>query len=117
MADWRLDWHGEEAKAAVRAGAAAGVRDAAEFVLGKAREVVPIEEGTLSRSGSVDVGADGDVPVAAVAFHGPYAVIQHERLDFRHDPGRTAKYLERPLRATRGQQTLLIADAIRRALG
>jgi len=27
-----------------------------------------------------------------------YAVIQHERLDFQHAPGREAKYLEKPFR-------------------
>ena len=81
-------------KAAVR-----GCEDAADELLTRASQLCPIEEGTLVRSGKVVTGDTG----AAVGFGsggaGDYAVPQHERLDYRHDNGRQAKYLEQPHRA------------------
>jgi hypothetical protein len=53
---------------------------------------------------------------AAVSYDTPYAVVQHERLDFRHAPGRTAKYLENSLNAARQEVAALIAAQIRRSL-
>lgn len=109
-----LDWHGEKAKRAVREGAADGVSDAAEFIMGKSKEVVPIEEATLARSGTVSV--DRAQIVAAMSYDTEYAVIQHERLDFRHDPGRTAKYLENPMNQSAPDARRIIAAAIARRL-
>lgn len=110
----RMTWNGEQAKKARRAGTARGLGMAAEHVLAKSREVVPIEEATLSRSGTASV--DPADEVAAVSYDTPYAARQHEELTWRHDPGRTAKYLERPLGQTRPDQERLIAQGIRDAL-
>lgn len=106
----RVTWNGDMAKGKVKAGAARGLFRAAEFVLGEARTVVPIEEATLSRSGATDV--DPVALKATVSFDTPYAARQHEELTWRHDPGRTAKYLERPLLGTKAIQTQIIADSI-----
>lgn len=88
--------HGRHAKAKVRRGAARGVRVAGEHLLGRSAELVPQEEGTLERSGAVTMNPDGS-PEVAVSYDTPYAVRQHEELTWRHDPGREAKYLEKPL--------------------
>lgn len=105
-----MSWHGDQAKAARRQGTARGLGMAAEHVLAKSREVVPLEEATLSRSGTASVDEAGEV--AAVSFDTPYAARQHEELTWRHAPGRTAKYLERPLGETRPDQARLIARGI-----
>ena len=69
----------------------AGLRNGGEHILKLARDRVPIEEGTLERSGLVtDDGRD----MVAVSFDTPYAVRQHEDLTARHAQGRQAKYLE-----------------------
>lgn len=82
-----------------------GLRLALEFVLAESQKVVPLEEGTLQRSGKVDVeGLNGSVSYDTV-----YAVRQHEELTWRHLPGRTAKYLEGPMNSTRDQQLRLMA--------
>lgn len=82
-----------------RKAALKGCEDAADELLTRASELVPLEEGTLLRSGRVVTGETG----AAVGFGqggaSDYAVPQHERLDYRHDNGRQAKYLEQPHRA------------------
>ncbi|GMA31601.1 hypothetical protein [Litorihabitans aurantiacus] len=111
----KITWNGPEAKAAARRATGRGLANAAEVVLAASREVVPIEEATLSRSGASSV--DEAEMVAAVSYDTPYAVIQHERTDFRHDAGRTAKYLEAPLLATRAQQQAAIAQALQGGLG
>lgn len=101
-----------EAKRQFRKGASKGLRKAMEHLLGESRRVVPIEEGTLERSGAVAMdGLEG-----AVSYDGPYAVRQHEELDWRHDPGRQAKYLEGPLVTESPTMHALIAAEVRREL-
>lgn len=110
----RLDWHGARITERERAGAADGVEMAAEHLLGVSRQQVPIEEATLERSGvaSVDRGALR----GAVSYDTPYAVRQHEELDYRHDAGRKAKYLEDPWLDEREVMQAIIAAQIRRSL-
>ncbi|WP_371795981.1 hypothetical protein [Streptomyces sp. NBC_01718] len=107
-------WDGDVALDAMRQGAALGVRLAAEHVLTESRRRVPIEEATLERSGVATV--DEANLTAAVSYDTPYAVRQHEELQYRHDAGRTAKYLERPLIEEADTATAIIAAQVRRAL-
>lgn len=109
-----IQWFGGQAKQARKAGTAQGLGQASEFVLGESRKVVPLEEATLSRTGTASV--DEATETAAVSYDTPYAVIQHERLDFRHDRGRKAKYLEDPIQSTREKQAQIIARAIEQEL-
>jgi hypothetical protein len=109
-----VTYNGAAVLGAMRAGAIRGVRLGAEHLLQVARARVPIEEGTLERSGVVSVD-EGSV-TAAVSFDQPYAVRQHEEMDYRHDSGREAKYLERPLHEENGTITDIIAAEVRRSL-
>ena len=106
--------HAAEVAVKVNSGSKSGLTAALEHLLEESRRVVPIEEGTLSRSGKVSVTEDGDE--GAVSFDGPYAVAQHERLDFKHPNGRQAKYLEQPAHAEKATMTGLVAGAIRAAV-
>lgn len=110
----RLTWNGAAAMRGTREGAARGLRLAAEHVLEQARARVPIEEGTLERSGVASV--DEQALTAAVSFDQPYAVRQHEDMSLRHDNGRTAKYLERPLAEEAGTVAEIIAAQVRRSM-
>jgi hypothetical protein len=94
--------------------AAAGLKEAAEHILGVSNSRVPIEEGTLERSGAVEV--DDSALEAQIGYDTPYAVRQHEELTWRHDPGRQAKYLESAMADERETAQGLIAARIRRAL-
>lgn len=108
----RMTWHGDLADARARAGAERGVALAVEHLLGASRQRVPLEEGTLERSGVASTdGLEG-----AVSYDTVYAVRQHEELTWRHDPGRTAKYLEGPAMEEQGAMLDLIAAQVRRAL-
>lgn len=97
---------------AIQRQATAGLRNAAEFILAKALEIVPIEEGTLAKSGTT--AAEGTT--AAVSFNTPYAARQHEELDWSHDAGRTAKYLERPMTESKTAVLGILAAEIGKAL-
>ena len=101
----------------MRSGAARGVGLATEYVLGEARKLVPHERGDLERSGraTVEESSSGGV-TGAVSFDTPYAVVQHERTDYRHKKGRRAKYLETPLNASKNRVNEIIAAAIKGAL-
>jgi hypothetical protein len=88
---WRLDDHSARVAAQVHRAAMGALSDGGHMLLGEANKTVPIEEGTLARSGSVSEDGQGTV---AVGYDTPYAVIQHERVDFRHDAGRRAKWLQ-----------------------
>ena len=100
----------------VRKAALQGCEDAADELLTRASELVPLEEGTLLRSGKVVTGDTG----AAVGFGSggaaDYAIPQHERLDFRHDNGRQAKYLETPHRAMAGEIVTIIGKSVQRVV-
>lgn len=111
---FRLRFDGATAAGELRAAAARGLYLGAEHVLGESQEVVPLDEAALSRSGTASV--DEGTLTAMVSYDTPYARYQHERLDLRHAPGRTAKYLERPLNASIQQVRALLAAQLRRAL-
>jgi hypothetical protein len=91
--------------------AADGLFLATEHVLQVSNESVPLEEGTLERSGVASV--DREKLRGAISYDTPYAVRQHEDLDAQHDSGRTAKYLENAMNSERRTIRQLIADAMR----
>ena len=72
-----------------------------ELIMTRAKEeYVPVDLGALKNSGRVHPpemkGADVSVTLAFGGAAADYAIVQHERLDFKHTTG-GAKYLERPL--------------------
>lgn len=115
MQTYDLDWDGEEVFEVTGAATAEGLTLAAEYLLAKAKEVVPLEEATLERSGVASV--DEEELEAAVSFDTPYAARQHEELTWRHAPGRKAKYLEETAVEERETIAELIAAPPSAALG
>lgn len=109
----RMRWNGHRLwTSRGRRLASQGLERALEHTLGEARKRVPLEEGTLERSGTVTVnGLEG-----AISFDTVYAVRQHEELTWRHLPGRTAKYLEIPMNSERQTMLRLMAVPLRRWL-
>lgn len=105
-------WRGAAVSAAVARAGTRGLGVATEHLLGASNRRVPIEEGTLERSGTASV-EDSE---GAVSYDTVYAVRQHEELDWRHDEGRTAKYLESALNEEADTIRALIAGEIGKAL-
>lgn len=100
----------------IQAAAVRGVQLGGEHVLSESTKRVPIEEGTLSRSGIATAEARPGEAVGAVSYDTPYAVRQHEEMDYRHDEGRTAKYLEGPLVEEASTVAAIAAEQVRQAL-
>lgn len=101
----------EELTAQIRRAAARGLDLAAEHVLSVSNQRVPNDDGILERSGRPSV--DALELRAVVSYDTPYAVIQHENLDYKHEPGRTAKYLELAVREEAEAVKALIAKQLR----
>jgi len=118
MSDVRLRWDGGRVQEKVRRTMTKALRDTAEDLLTEANKTVPLRDGDLMRSGLADV--DEKALEASVSYgHGPaapYAVVQHERTDFRHSEGRRAKWLELALDENRARYQNYIAEQIRKAL-
>lgn len=113
-AGYRLKWNGTRIAKKIRKESVRGELLAAEYVLGESLKVVPIDEAALQNSGTASINTQ--TLVAAISYDTPYAVVQHERLDFRHAPGRTAKYLEGPLNSSGPQVLAIVAAQLRRAM-
>ena len=107
-------WYGAEAKARVQAGAADGLRTAAMFALTEANRTVPLDEGTLQRSGGTDV--DSGALEAVVYYDTPYARRQHEEVTWRHPKQGRAKWLELTIEEQQAKIQQIIATQMRRAL-
>lgn len=109
---WRVSMHGKAVGFRFHEGAERGMLLAGEAVLAESDRHVPIEEGTLSRSG--DVSQEG--LTVAVSYDTPYAVRQHENMSYHHDGGRTAKYLENAFNKKADEVMEIIARSIRGAI-
>jgi hypothetical protein len=107
-------WHGEEVKRRERAGRNKGLHLAVEHLLGASLPLVPQLDSILEDSGTTSV--DEAKGQGAVSFDTPYAVVQHERLDFHHPRKGQAKYLEQPYEAEKPTMLAIIAAQIRRSL-
>lgn len=118
MSDVRMRWDGGKVQEMARRATAKALRDTAEDLLTEANKTVPLRDGDLMRSGLADV--DERALEASVSYgHGPaapYAVVQHERTDFRHSEGRRAKWLELALDENRARYQRYIAEQIRKVL-
>jgi len=65
---------------------------------------------------AVHEGGLGDAVMGEVGFNTPYALVQHERLDFNHPKGGKAKYLEDNLKEQADRYQDNLADHLRGAL-
>lgn len=105
----------------------------AQMILAEANQLVPFELGNLASTGQVsdpktvsegvvdvEVGFGNNIAPYGYDENGRpqhnYAVIQHERLDFRHAPGRQAKYLEQPALEAAATMGPRLAGVVGRAL-
>ncbi|MEV6569925.1 minor capsid protein [Streptomyces sp. NPDC051577] len=110
----RMRWEGGRLGATTRGRRAAenGLQQALEHLLAEANKRVPLDEGTLERSGRViRNGLEGGVTYDTV-----YARRQHEELGWKHLPGRTPKYLEIPMNTERDTMLRLMAVPLGRWL-
>ncbi|QJD53962.1 hypothetical protein SEA_GALACTICA_14 [Streptomyces phage Galactica] len=112
---YRMTWQGRRLwTGRGRARAARGLQLALEHVLAESNKLVPLEEGTLQRSGTISI--DPANLVGTVSYDTPYAVRQHEEMSWRHAPGRQAKYLETAVNTSRQECARIMQAELRRWL-
>jgi len=80
------------------------------------REVADQPEAPEMVERKVVEGGLGDAVVGEVGFNTPYALAQHERLDFHHPKGGKAKYLESNLTERAGRYQANLEDHLQEAL-
>lgn len=81
---------------------------------------VPVQDADLERDGAVSVDEQSmrcAISYGRRADTAKYAVPQHERMDFRHEAGRNAKFLERALNSTRDQNLEIMGKHVREEMG
>ena len=83
-------WHDLEARNRAGKEAKRVLGLAGEYLLAKANDTVPLEEGTLARSGSVDSNEEA----AVVSYDTAYAIRLHENPQYHFKHGRRGKWLE-----------------------
>lgn len=109
-----------EALARILRGAVQGLNIAAEALLADSKELTPVDTTDLRKTGSVHQASPASL-TSAVTYDTPYAVVQHENLDFfhptDHNPNAQAKFLEQPAVENRHEYGGIIAAQIRRATG
>ncbi|MCF3124030.1 hypothetical protein IPZ68_30630 [Streptomyces arenae] len=108
-----MNWQGSRLWTSRGRGLASeGLHRALEHTFGEANKLVPLGEGTLERSGRVDVdGLHG-----AISYGTAYAVRRHVELTWKQLPDRQAKHLEQPMNGEREVMLRLMAVPIRRRL-
>jgi len=119
-----MRWQGSldfgSAQAAIIQASTAAVRAIADEVFEESQRLVPNDEATgsgdLHDSGRVEVEVTAQAAEAAIIYGTDHAVYQHERLDYDHDSGESAKYLERPLSAAQRTAGAKVAATIRKGL-
>lgn len=91
------------------------VHGTANTVLNESKKIVPVDKGTLKDSGRVErPKVDGDGVEVEIGYGGAasdYALIVHENMNARHADGKSAKYLEIPVKAA---ETTFVKDVLRR---
>jgi hypothetical protein len=90
------------------------LKEVAFDLLGKAVQLAPVDTGDLRGSGAVDI--DENSNTATVSFNTPYAVRQHEELEYRHPQGGQAKYLEQPFKENADKYIKHLAASVRKAV-
>ena len=88
---------------------ARGLKRAGLYLQRESQKIVPVEFGNLKNSAFTRAEGTGWNTVVLVGYTMFYAVYVHENLEARHAPGKTAKYLETPLREKQREILHIIA--------
>lgn len=104
------EWRGDRVTRAVGRGIARGLTRGAQRLGALAMPLTPLDRGPLRSSQTVKPATE-NTNEAAVIYDTPYAVRQHEEMDYAHSVGQ-AKYLEQPLREHRAELFGIVAKEI-----
>jgi len=110
---WRTD-NRDAVKREVHERAAKALWQAAEYLLEESNRTIPLEEGTMERSGEAVI--DEETLTAAVSYGGAasaYVLRQHEETTWAHANGRRAKWLEHTFKEQASRIGAWLAERMR----
>lgn len=110
----KMTWRGDAVTKAVREAGIAAILDGAEHILTESIDETPVLTGTLRRSGAVSPFNEREQAVY-ISYNTPYALRQHEELNYRHTDGK-AKYLEDPFNRNKTKVLKLVAARVKAVL-
>ncbi len=84
----------------------------AQNILGESQKIVPVDTGTLKRSGHIETKDN----ITTISYNTPYALKQHEDPTLNHPRGGEAKYLERPFNEKVGEFENYVNTEVYKAL-
>lgn len=114
MNNIRIEWLDDQVKGAVRSGAADVLLDIANDVITQSLTMVPRDTPELASSAYTDMDRDSLIAIAGYgAPRDVKAIEQHEDLTYQHPPGKSAKFLEKPLHAARSKAAWKLAEGLR----
>lgn len=97
------------------------LNEEAQIMFRNSQRRVPVDFGDLRRSGTIlpprKVGNYWELEMGYGGAAKDYAMVQHERPDFKHKNGRTWKYLEIPVRERIPDLEKRLATRVRRIIG
>jgi len=92
----------------------------ASLALLESKELVPVDTSALKQSGNLKpLRVEGKSVEVVIGYGGvaaPYAVEVHENLEARHKPGKSAKFLEIPVKRRVAGLGKRIVDSVQEAL-
>lgn len=117
MGGFKLKWHGAKATDVAKKAAIGAIQTCAADLQRKSAEEAPIDTGDLRANCSVSqLHEEGNLVYHTVGYDLPYAIVNHERLDFNHPKGGKAKYLEDPYNENVAKYERYIRNAVKQTL-
>lgn len=102
MPDFDLKWFGDEFVARIEDAVRDGLVEIGTDLAGRSAEEAPVDKGDLRGNATVDV-SQAQKMIVRVGYSLPYALRQHEELNYNHPRGGKAKFLEDPYRENTGR--------------
>ena len=88
----------EKSSKATAKGVQRGLKKAGLLVQRESQKIVPIDTSNLKASAFTRAKGKGFDTIVSVGYTAAYAIFVHENLDAKHKEGKTAKFLEKPIR-------------------
>lgn len=95
-----VKWNDSKAIKLMNEALTSGIKDACEYILQESNKIAPIDEGTLIRSGNIDVESSPK-PKGCIYYDTPYAIRLHENPQYSFQNNREGKYLEKTVKDER----------------
>lgn len=99
---WK-SWYGDQIIKKAKEVEEQAVLDCAETILEESRAIVPLDTGELHDSSDTSIESFGNEVRATIFYDKEYARKMHEGVGFDFQQGRSAKYLEGPLKNFAGR--------------